>query len=68
MINRIATVEAPGNGRRRVLPADPSAIPDRSSGADLNAQIKQFIGDHASLSLAIGLTIGIIVGCLIKRR
>jgi ElaB/YqjD/DUF883 family membrane-anchored ribosome-binding protein len=68
MINRIATVEAPGNGRRKALPVDPSAVHYRSPGDDLNAQIKQFIGDHATLSLAIGLTIGIIVGCLIKRR
>jgi ElaB/YqjD/DUF883 family membrane-anchored ribosome-binding protein len=65
MINRIATVEAPGNGRRKLFPADRSAIrPDR----DLNGQVKQFIGDHPALSLAIGLTIGIVIGCLIKRR
>ena len=66
MINRIVTVEAPGNGRSRALPPPASAA--RATGKQLDQQLRQFIGDHPALSLAIGFTIGIVVGCLIKRR
>ena len=68
MINRIATVEAPGNGRRKSLPPDASSSFERSTGRQLDQQFRQFIGDHPALSLALGLTIGIVIGCLIKRR
>lgn len=66
MINRIGTVEAPGNGRRRTLPPPTPAAP--TTGQQLDQQLRQFIGDHPALSLALGFTIGIVVGCLIKRR
>jgi ElaB/YqjD/DUF883 family membrane-anchored ribosome-binding protein len=68
VINRIATVEAPGNGRRKSMPRAASFGIERSSGQKIDQQLRQFIGDHPALSLALGLTVGIVIGCLIKRR
>jgi ElaB/YqjD/DUF883 family membrane-anchored ribosome-binding protein len=68
VINRIATIEAPGNGRRKALPLAASPAAERSSGRQLDQQLRKFIGDHPALSLALGLTMGIVIGCLIKRR
>jgi ElaB/YqjD/DUF883 family membrane-anchored ribosome-binding protein len=68
VINRIATIEAPGNGRRKASPFGPQIGPAGQQLNDIERQLKHFIGDHPALSLALGLTIGIMVGCLIKRR
>jgi hypothetical protein len=69
VINRITGVETVG-GRR---PAPPGFIlPDRSAQDDqwkeLRGRIEKYIGDHPVMSLAIGVTVGILLGCLIKRR
>lgn len=69
MINRISGVESPG-GRR---PAPPGFIlPDRSDRSEqwkeLRGRIEKYIGDHPVMSLAIGITVGVMLGCLIKRR
>jgi ElaB/YqjD/DUF883 family membrane-anchored ribosome-binding protein len=68
VINRIATIEAPGNGRRKALPPGIADSNARVTGQQLDQQLRKFIGDHPALSLALGLTVGIVIGCLIKRR
>ena len=69
MINRITGVDAPGDGRRATpgfFVPDPA---DRSSQwSDLREKIGTAIGDHPIASLAIGLAVGIVIGCLAKRR
>lgn len=70
MINRIADVTAPGNGRRRLIAetAPSTKPPAWSARGDLGKRIETSIGDHPVLSLTLGLTLGILIGCLIKRR
>lgn len=71
MINRISDIDidAPGDGLRRTRPGRAAEGPgDRSPLVGLGRQIETYIGDHPVMSLAIGLTIGIVIGCLIKRR
>lgn len=68
MINRISGVEA-GNERQKALPDyTRGRPPGQRPSNDWSKQIEKFIGDHPVASLAIGLTIGIVLGCLIKRR
>ncbi|MGC1274977.1 MAG: hypothetical protein WBC44_14830 [Planctomycetaceae bacterium] len=70
MINRVADVTAPGNGRRRLIAKTAPATnpPGRPSRGDLGKRLETCIGDHPVLSLTLGLTLGIVIGCLIKRR
>jgi hypothetical protein len=69
MINRITGVEAPGNGRK-ALPDYTKSGPRREEPpwGELAKRVESFIGDHPVMSLAIGFTVGIVIGCLIKRR
>lgn len=68
MINRISGVEM-GSGRQKLLPdytrGQPAGL---RQTPDWTKQVEKFIGDHPVASLAIGFTIGIVLGCLIKRR
>ena len=70
MINRISGIETAGDGRRDVRPAffvpDPAAR--RSGWEDLGKRVERYIGDHPVASLAMGLAVGIVIGCLLKRR
>ena len=69
MINRITSARAPGNGRRQALPApSPIRSSDDAAWKELGERIEQFIGNHPVLSLAVGFSVGIVLGCLIKRR
>ena len=69
MINRIAAVKAPGNGRHRPLQGPvPSRFRSPSSDESLRGKLEEFLGDHPVMSLTIGFTFGIVVGCLVKRR
>ena len=68
MINRISGVEV-GPRRQKALPDyTHGPPPGLRQNPDWGKQIEKFIGDHPVASLAIGLTIGIVLGCLIKRR
>ena len=71
MINRVTGVTLPGNGRRtqttRPATLPPARRPPAPPG-DLGERIGTFLGDHPVLSLALGLSLGIAVGCLLKRR
>ena len=71
MINRIRDLDAPGNGYRPFVAG--GGRPRGVGGelpplGDVGKRIERFIGDHPVMSLAVGLTIGIVIGCLIKRR
>ena len=74
MINRIAELNR-GGGRQKLLPnySDPHAPgyptePGEPWSQKLSAQLESYIGEHPVISLTVGLTLGIVVGCLIKRR
>jgi len=70
VINRISGIEAPGEGRRDVRPVffvpDPAAR--RSAWEGLGKRVERYIGDHPVASLAMGLAVGVVIGCLLKRR
>lgn len=70
MINRITGLDAPGAGRSRL--GSTFFVPERAQAEDrlsgLGKQIEKFIGDHPVAALTLGLSFGIVVGCLIKRR
>ena len=70
MINRITGLDAPTDGLRDrpngFFVPDPAA--KRPSWSELGGRVEKFIGDHPVASLAIGLTVGIVIGCLVKRR
>lgn len=70
MINRISGIEAPGDGRRDVRSAFfvPDTAARRSAWDDLGKRAERYIGDHPVASLAMGLALGIVIGCLLKRR
>ncbi len=70
MINRVEEMLAPGNGRRRppAALAPPATWRGASSRAGLARRLENSIGEHPVLSLSLGLTLGIVIGCLIKRR
>lgn len=69
MINRITGLDAPGDGRGATtgfFVPDPAGR--RSPWADLGQRVEKYIGDHPVASLAVGLAVGIMIGCLVKRR
>ncbi len=67
-----ARAAGPGNGRQKLLPdythADPNAPNPSDELRRLARKVERFIGEHPVLSVTAGLTFGILLGCLIKRR
>lgn len=67
MINRTTMPELAAPPRtlpppRRMFPAEPMPVPTWGE------KIEQFLGEHPVLALTAGLTAGVLLGYLVKRR
>ena len=71
MINRISGLTVSAESGQKLLPdySDGSArLPGSTWTVGWRERIESYVGEHPVLSLTIGLTVGIVVGCLMKRR